>query len=109
MTVQNGFNQASLHSDTGVAKSPVDNGQRGSVECRPKPFVTGRDPGRTGGTRKPSNLGSLVRRVQWKGCKIFSRGKPHVVEIRGHAGGDLVRIDAVDQVDHGHALGTVVG
>src|SRR6266851_3211932 len=109
MTIQHGFDQACLHSNTGVAKSPSDDGQRGSIQRRPKPFVTGLDPGRAGGTGKPRNLSRLVGCVRLEGCKVFSRGKANIVEIRGNSGGNLVRIDAVDQVDHGHAFGAVVG
>src|ERR1700680_3368964 len=101
MTVQHSLDQASLRGNTGVTKSAFKYGQRGSIQCRPKPFVTGLDPSRAGGPRKPSNFSRLVR-VRLKGREVFSRGQSHIVEIRGNSGGNLVRIDAVDQVAHRH-------
>ena len=108
MAVQHRLDQASLRSNTGVAKSSIEDGQRRSIQCRSKPFVAGRDPSRAGGTRKPRNLGRLGG-ARLKGRKVFSRRQSHIVEIGGYSGCNLVRIDAVDEVDHRYALAAVVG
>ena len=103
--IEYGFNQFGLGSLAGIALFRRDNFDMAVRQCLIEPPVSCSHPGCPLRPRKPGN-----RHLTLVSCseffQVFTGLKGIVIVINGGAGGDVRRVDTIDQVQHGHALRT---